>query len=145
MDRLRGPGRAVVAVVFLVVGGAINVIYGIAAIGNSNVFPHDAHYMFGSLKTWGWVTLIVGALELLAALSLLRGGTFGRIFAILMGSLAAIDALLQIPSYPLLSLAIFALSLWIVYGLTTEPDDAFWEMRPTGQPPIAHPPGAPPP
>jgi hypothetical protein len=144
MDRLRGPGRAVVAVVFLVVGGALNVIYGIAGISKSHVFAQDAHYMFGNVRTWGWVTLIIGILELVAAMSLLRGGGFGRIFAILVGSLAAIDALLQIPSYPLLSIAIFALSLWIVHGLTVEPDDSFWEIPSSSQTSVPHPAGPPP-
>jgi hypothetical protein len=144
MDRLRGPGRAVVAVVFLSVGGAINVIYGIAGIGKSHVFAQDAHYMFGNVKTWGWITLIIGILELLAAMSLIGGGGFGRIFAILVGSLAAIDALLQIPSYPLLSVAIFALSVWIIHGLTIEPDDSFWEIPQTSESSISHAPGPPP-
>jgi hypothetical protein len=70
------------------------------------------------LKSWGWAALILGILEILAAMSLFRGGEFGRWFGIVIGSLAAIDALLQLPSYPLWSVAIFALSLWIVQGLT---------------------------
>jgi hypothetical protein len=34
-----------------------------------------------------------------------------------VGALIAIESLLQIPSYPLWSIAIFALSLYIIYGL----------------------------
>ena len=47
--------------------GCFNVIYGIAAIANSHVFTADARYVFGSLNSWGWITLILGALQLLAA------------------------------------------------------------------------------
>lgn len=118
MDEVRGPMRAVFAAVLLTVGGVLNVIYGIGAIGNSSFFVHNTHYVFGSLKSWGWVTLILGILELLAALSLFRAGTFGRYFAIVVGALVAIDALLEIPAYPFWSLAVFALSLWIIHGLT---------------------------
>jgi hypothetical protein len=146
MKQVRGPGRAIVAMVFLIVGGTLNFIYGIAAISNSNFFAHDAHYFFGNLKTWGWVSLVIGFLELLAATSLVRGGTFGRYFAIAAGSLAAIDALLEIPSYPILSLAMFALSLWIIHGLTIEADDSsFWESQPSSQASIPYPAAAPPP
>ncbi|MGZ4250581.1 MAG: DUF7144 family membrane protein, partial [Solirubrobacteraceae bacterium] len=84
---------------------------------NSDFFVHNQHYVFSNLKTWGWITLILGVLEFAAALSLFSGGTFGRWFGIFAGALAAIGALLAIPAYPLWSLAIFALSLWIVYGL----------------------------
>jgi hypothetical protein len=117
MDRVRGLGRAIFAAVLLMVGGVLNIIYGIAAIGNSSFFVHNTKYVFSSLKGWGWITLILGILELLASLSLFGGGGYGRWFAIVVGVLAAIGALLSIPAYPLWSIAVFALSLWIIHGL----------------------------
>lgn len=117
MNEVRGAGRAVFAAILLMIGGILNIIYGIGAIGNSHFFTHNTHYVFANLKTWGWVTLIVGIIELFAAFSLLRGAAFGRWLAIIAGSLAAISALLEIPSYPLWSIAVFALSLWIIHGL----------------------------
>src|SRR6201986_2501937 len=105
------------------IGGVLNIIYGIAAIGNSHFFVGDTHYVFADLKTWGWVTLILGIIELLAAMSLFGGGEFGRWFRILAASLPALDALLAIPAYPFLSLEIFALSIWVVFGLAVYEDD----------------------
>ena len=52
------------------IGGVLNIIYGIAAIGNSSFFVHNTHYVFASLKGWGWISLILGTLEVLASLSL---------------------------------------------------------------------------
>lgn len=125
VDNVRGLGRAIFAAVLLLIGGVLNVIYGIAAISNSKFFVHNTKYVFGDLKTWGWVTLILGVIELLAAASLFGGGAFGRWFGIFAGALVAIDALLSIPAYPLLSIAIFALALWVIYGLVVygEPED----------------------
>ena len=123
MDEVRGPGRAMFAAILLMIGGVLNVIWGIAAIGNSSFFAHNTKYLFGDLKTWGWITLILGIFELLASVSLFRGATFGRIVAIVAGSLAAIDALLEIPAYPFWSIAVFGLSLWIIHGLTLAGDD----------------------
>jgi hypothetical protein len=117
MDNERGSSAVILAGAFLMLGGVLNVIYGIAAIGNSNFFVHNTRYVFSDLKTWGWIVLIIGVLELCAAASLLAGKAFGRWFGIVVGSLNAISALLSIPAYPLWSLAIFALSLWIIYGL----------------------------
>jgi hypothetical protein len=117
MDRVEGLGRAIFAAVFLMIGGVLNIIYGIAAIGKSSFFVHDTHYVFGQLSTWGWITLIIGVIEILASLSLFSGGTFGRWFGILAASLAAISSLLSIPAYPFWSICIFALSLWIIHGL----------------------------
>jgi hypothetical protein len=117
MDETRGVGRAIFAAVLLMVGGVLNIFWGIAAIGNSHFFVHNQKYVFSNLKGWGWITLILGILEILASISLFGGGSYGRYFGVAVGSLAAIAALLSIPAYPLWSIAIFAMSLWIVHGL----------------------------
>ena len=131
MDKVRGVGRARFAAVLLMIGGVLNIIYGIAAIGNSKFFVHDTHYVFASLKSWGWITLILGILAILASLSLFRGETFGRYFGIAAGSLAAIGAMLDIPAYPFWSLAVFGLSLWIIAGLTIPGPEDRWGEAPT--------------
>ena len=117
MDEVRGLGRAIFAAVYLMIGGTLNIIWGIAAIGNANFFVHNTHYVFASLKGWGWITLILGIIELLAAISLFAGNPFGRWFGIFAASLVAIGSLLDIPAYPLWSIAVFALSLWVIHGL----------------------------
>ena len=130
MDAPRGEGRAIFAAVFLTLGGVLNIIWGIAAIGNASFFVHNTHYMFSNLKGWGWITLIIGIIELLAAASLFGGGTFGRWFGIIAAGLAAIGALLEIPAYPLWSIAIFALCLWIIQGLAVYGGDLDTPDRP---------------
>lgn len=129
---MQGVGRAIFAAVFLTIGGVLNVIYGIAAISQSSFFVQNTQYVFANLKTWGWITLILGIIELIAAASLFRGGEFGRYFGIFAGMLTAIGALLEIPAYPLWSIAIFALSLWIVWGLAVygESEDVAAGRRP---------------
>ena len=94
-------GWWVFAGVLLIVAGLLNIVYGIAAIGVGD--PGD-----------GLPALIV--------LSLFSGGEFGRWFGIFIGSLNAIAALLSIPAYPFWSLAIFALSIIIIYKLAEGPE-----------------------
>jgi hypothetical protein len=117
-------GWWVFAGVLLLIAGVLNIIYGIAAIGDSKFFNENVTYVISSLHTWGWVSLIIGVLELVAAFSLFAGGEFGRWFGILVGSLNAIGALLSIPAYPFWSLAVFALSIIIVYKLAEGPGGA---------------------
>ena len=143
----RGFGRAMFAAVLLMVGGVLNIIYGIAAISNSHFFTHNTHYVFANLKAWGWITLILGVMGLIASFSLFTGGSYGRYFGIFVGSLTAIAALLEIPAYPLWSIAVFALSLWIVYGLAVyvppeEVEDAERRVRAETQDYVGTPPPA---
>ena len=60
-------------------------------------------------------------LELVAAFSLFSGGEFGRWFGIFVASLNAIGVLLALPARPFWSLAVFALSIIIVYKLAEGP------------------------
>lgn len=112
-----GAGWVMFAGIMLLIAGVLNVIYGIAAVDNSKFFVHETQYILSDLNTWGWVTIILGALEILAAFSIWAGGGFGRWFGIFVASLSAIGALLDIPAYPFWSLAIFAMSILIIYGL----------------------------
>jgi hypothetical protein len=112
-----GSGWLLFAAIMISIAGVLNVIWGIAAIGNSSFFVDDTRYILSNLNTWGWVTLIVGFLQLLACVSIVRGGQFGRWFGIIVASLSLIAALLSIPAYPFWSLAIFAVDIMIIYGL----------------------------
>ena len=75
----QGYGLVFFASVLLVIIGCFNLIYGIAAIANSHVFTANAHYVFGSLRTWGWITLIIGVLQLAAAAGVLAGNQLGAL------------------------------------------------------------------
>lgn len=108
-------GWVTFAGVMLFILGVLNVIYGIAAIGDSKFFIQDQKYILSNLNTWGWVTLILGVLQLVAAFSLWAGRLYGRFAAILAASLSAFAALLSLPAYPFWSLAIFALDIIVIY------------------------------
>jgi hypothetical protein len=105
--------------VLLVIEGILNIIYGLGAIGGSSSFQRNTHYLVGNLDAWGWVTLIIGIVQLAAAGSVLQGHKFGRYVGIAVGAVAAITALLDIRAMPFWSLAVFAVSIWIIYGLAT--------------------------
>ena len=113
----QGYGLVLFAAVLLLVVGFFNLIDGIAAVANSHVFTAHAHYVFGSLRTWGWITLILGALQLLAAGGVLAGNQWARWFAVAVVGLNAIAQMFFIPAYPFWSLMIIAVDVVALYGL----------------------------
>ena len=113
----QGYGLIIFASVLLVIIGCFNVIYGIAAIAHSHVFVGNAHYVFGNLRTWGWITLIIGVLQLLAAAGVLAGNQLARWFAVAVLGLNAIDMMFFLPAYPFWSLVIIAVDVVALYGL----------------------------
>jgi hypothetical protein len=112
-----GYGMIVFAVVLLVTVGFFNLIDGIAAIANSHIFIANAHYVIGDLRAWGWVALILGVLQLLAALGVLAGNQAARWFAVVVIALNAINQMFFIPAYPFWSLMIIAVDVVALWAL----------------------------
>ena len=79
------------------------------------------HFIISELKTWGWITLIIGVVELFAGFSLFAGGEYGRWIGIIVAALAAINALFDITAQPIWALCVFILALVILYELAKAP------------------------
>ena len=115
---MRGAGRVVFAATLLLIAGTLNIIYGIGSLDDANIFVNDKRFIFTNLNTLGWVLIILGVVQLAGGVSLLSGNTYGRVIAIIAGSLGAIGALLSIGgSYPWWSLGIFFLCIYVVNGI----------------------------
>ena len=109
--------------VLLLLSGTLSIIYGIAAVSNAHFFT-NTQYAFSSLHTWGWITIIVGIIELGAGFSLFGGGSYGRVIGIIAASLGALESLLSIGgTHPWWSLAIFALCVYVLHGLIVFGED----------------------
>ena len=106
------------AAILLLLVGTINVIYGIGALDDANVFVNDTRYILTNLNTLGWVLIVLGVIQLTAGFSLLAGNAYGRVIGIIAGSLGAIGALLSIGgNYPWWSMFVCAFCVWVVWGL----------------------------
>jgi hypothetical protein len=116
-DADRGYGWVAFAGVLLLIAGTMNTIEGIAAIGNAHFFVANTHYVFADLKTWGWVVLCIGVIELLVGLGVFVKNQLARWAGVFILSLNAIAQLLMMPAYPFWSLAIFTIDILAIYGL----------------------------
>jgi hypothetical protein len=115
---MRGGARVAFAAVLLLIAGTLNVIYGIGALDDANIFVNDKRFIFTNLNTMGWVLIIVGIIQFTGGFSLMAGNTYGRVIGVAGAGLGAIAALLSIGgAYPWWSLGIFALCLWILQGI----------------------------
>jgi hypothetical protein len=117
-QQMRGVGSALFVGILLMIAGILNIIYGTAAVGNASFFANDTQYVLSSLHTWGWITIILGIIELTASFSLFAGGVYGRVIGIAAASLGAIGALLDVGgAHPWWALGIFAICLVCIHGL----------------------------
>jgi len=104
--------------------GTINIIYGIGALDDANIFVNDTRFVLDNLNTLGWVLIVLGVIQLTGGFSLMAGNTYGRWIGIIGGSLGAIGALLSVGgSYPWWSLGVFALCVYVVHGIVVYGED----------------------
>ena len=117
LEAARGVGWMVFASVMLATGGALNAIYGVAAIASSKFFAADVTYVIGNLKTLGWIALLLGVAELAASLGILAFTAWARWLGAAAAGLNAILQLLIMPAAPFLALALLATNMLVVYAL----------------------------
>ena len=112
-----GSGWLTFAATLLGLAGTFNIIDGIVGLSKSKFFTANATYVFSDLRTWSWILLVLGVLQVIAAFSLFGGSEWARWFGIVTASLNAIGQLLASPGYPLWSLTMFAIDIVIIYAL----------------------------
>jgi hypothetical protein len=113
----RGTGWVTFAGVMVGIVGALNVIYGIAAISNSRFFFREGTYILTSLNTYGWLAVIIGAVQVGAMLAIFARERWGRWVGIASASINALVQMTWIGTYPLASLALLAINILVIYGL----------------------------
>jgi hypothetical protein len=106
-------GWIVFAAVIMVMLGVFAIIGGLIAI----LDDHYSEYVNSVANTWGWTTLILGVLTLFAAFGILRGATWARIVAVVMASLVAIDHFTTVRGYPIWSMIVILLCIFVIYAL----------------------------
>jgi hypothetical protein len=116
-EGIRGGGWIVFAASMLGLAGSWNTIQGILAIADSRVYVGEHTFVFSDLKTWGWIMLVLGVLQLLAAFGIVAGSEAATWFGIGVAGLNAIGQLLFLPAYPFWALTMFAVDVLIIYAL----------------------------
>jgi hypothetical protein len=114
-----GYGWIVFAGVMIMIAGVLNFIYGIAAIGNSHFYVANTHFVFSELKTWGWIVMLIGVLQMCVAAGIWAQAGWARWTGVFIAALNGVAQLLFIAAYPWLSLALFTLDVLVIYGLVT--------------------------
>jgi hypothetical protein len=97
--------------VFSIIGGLIAIFddsWGSGAFGQ---------YAESTANTWGWITLILGIIILLAAFAMMQGQVWGRVVGVILAGLTAIDHFTTVRGYPFWSAIVIILCVFVIYAL----------------------------
>ena len=121
---MRGTGRVVFAAILLLIVGTLNIVYGIGALDNANVFVNDTRLVFSDLNGLGWILIILGLIQVTGGFSLMAGNAYGQVIGMVGAGLGAFWALLSIGgANPWWSLGVFALCIYVLAGIAEYGED----------------------
>jgi hypothetical protein len=104
--------------VMMLIIGCLDVIWGIAAIANSEVVVVGGHgVLVFDITAWGWVQLILGILLGAVGAGLLIGNTAARWLGVGLLSANAVLQVVWFTAAPLWALLIIALDVVLIYQL----------------------------
>lgn len=107
------------AAIFMVLAGFFQAIFGLTALFNSTVIVSaPSSVWLVDLTTWGWAHLLLGVILAVAGLSLIKGSMWARVVAVIVVGISAIANFLSIPIYPLWSLIIITVDIFVIYAIT---------------------------
>jgi hypothetical protein len=116
-------GWTVFAAVVLLILGSLDFFWGLAALlEDENLVVGGNGVLIVDFTAWGWVTLILGAIQVLVGLGLVAAQEWARWAAVFFAALAAIAQIGIVTAFPIWSLIIILLSILVIYHLT-----ARWE------------------
>ena len=114
-------GFTVLAATLMVISGLWSFFMGLAAIIKNQFFVTLPNYSFRlDITSWGWIHLAVGALVFIAGICLILGQLWARIVGVVLALISAVANFLFIPYYPVWSLIVIAIDVFIIWALMTD-------------------------
>lgn len=119
-SRAWAAGGLIFAASAAIVMGIWQIIEGIAAVANDGFLIVIDEYTYNLDTTvWGWIHIVLGALVLLVGFMLFSGSGFARFTGIFLACLVAINNFFFLPYYPLWSIIVIALAIFVIWSLAT--------------------------
>ena len=120
-------GLAVFAGVSMVAIGINQVLLGIAALAEDEVFLAVApDYLYAlDLTTWGWIHLVLGVLLIVTGAAVVLGKAWARAVGIGLAVVNLVGNFLFLPYYPVWAVLLIAVDVAVIWGLARYQDDTF--------------------
>ena len=104
--------------VVVIIAGVWHILQGVAALVHDPRYTSPSNYIYKfQLNGWSWVYLVLGTVGLAVGIAVFTGQVWGRVTAILLALLSMVVNFLFLPWYPLWSMLMIALDVFIIWVL----------------------------
>ena len=112
-------GGIAFAATILTLMGVFQSLAGLVAIFNDEFYVVARNYTFDlDVSAWGWIHLLIGLAILATGLGLFARRPWAGVAAIILCMLSAIANFFFIPYYPIWSLVLIGLAVWVIWAVT---------------------------
>jgi hypothetical protein len=109
----------------LIIVSWFNIIDGLVALWRDKYYVvRTGDILVFNFTAWGWIWLILGAVQLVVGLGVLAGMVWARAIGVVLAALAMIGHLTFLAAYPVWSVLVIALCVLVIYGLVVPRSDA---------------------
>ncbi|MET1044834.1 MAG: hypothetical protein ABWX59_12045 [Microbacteriaceae bacterium] len=117
-------GAILFAGAIMIMVGAFHILQALVALFNDEFYVAGPGYVYQfDLTAWGWIHLLAGLLLAFGGVALFRGAMWARILAVVLAVLSAIANFMWLPYYPLWSLILIALDVFIMWAVLAHSHD----------------------
>ncbi len=118
-DMTGWAGMVIFAGTLLLLVGGFNVIYGLVALFKDQVLAvTKAGLVAFDITTWGWITLIIGIIQIVVGFGLFGGRTWAIVAGVVLAVLNGFNQIAFLQAQPVWSTIIIAIDVLIIYALT---------------------------
>lgn len=116
-------GTTAFAGIMLATASFLGILQGIAAISADNVYVDTLRYTYEfNLTVWGWVHLVLGIAGVAVGVGILTRKVWALLAGVLMAVLSVFTNFAFLPQYPLWSIVIIALDVFVIWALCAQID-----------------------
>jgi len=114
-------GVSVFAAVLLLTVSVVQVLEGIAALANDQIYVIGVEYVFEfDVTAWGWIHLGLGLLGILTGIGILLDWTWARFLGIVVAAVAIVANFAFLRYYPLWSIVVIAILVFVIWALARQ-------------------------
>jgi hypothetical protein len=112
---------AAFAGVLLIIASGMDVLQGLSAIANDDLYAAGSEYLYQfDMTVWGSVHLALGVIGLVVGVGILMRASWGQVVGMIVAGLSILTNFAFLPSYPLWSIVIIAFNGFVIWALSVQ-------------------------
>jgi dolichyl-phosphate-mannose--protein O-mannosyl transferase len=107
--------------ILLIVTASMDILQGVAAIANDDLYSQGSDYLYKfNMTTWGWIHVVLGVVGIVVAVGILRRTGWGQVGGMIVAGLGILTNFAALPRYPLWAIVVIAFYALVIWSLSTQ-------------------------